>query len=295
MSALLPAWPALAGLTDPPATPITWTRGIWGKVHGAASDYRWIARGEGLGAGYGDSELAAALRLGAEDTPVSGGLWRCLPDGHLAGAVYPSRARDSAGRLTVIEKQVAQWSGGAALPAALAALVLLPAVAGHDDLDWWGASADRRWAEPWFALPLPGGTAGADGLAGAIVSGCADLIARTDPDALWRCYATLLAGRVPALLPTTGPLTPLALAALLLPLPRTWADRLSLAGAVAARTLDPWDLRRNWDLIASPMAGAPTDPGDPELAALAVAIGAALRAADPGGLAARYAALGMMG
>lgn len=297
MSATLPPWPALSAAT-PTAGPLTWQRGIWGKVHGAASDYRWIARGSGFGAGYGDAELAAALRLGAEDRPVTGSLWRRLPEGHLACALYPSRARDSAGRLTVLEKQVADWRPGPdGLPAALAALALLPALASHDDRDWWDAGGDPRWALADFALGLPDGAVtlpDAAVLDGWIRAGCAALAALTEPPDLAACYQTLLSGRVPALLPTAASLPPLALAVLLLPLPPVWAAGVSLAGELAARTPDPWDLRRNWDLIASPvLRPAPVADDDPDLATLAAAIAEALRTGNPDGLGARYGALGI--
>lgn len=285
MSALW-RWPALAGGAAAPAAPLCYHRAIWGKVHGEASDYRWIARGEGFAQRCPD--LAGALRLGAEDTPVTTPLWRRLPDRYLATAVYPSRARDSAGRMTVVEKQVVEWPASAAIPAVLAALALLPAVARFDDGDWWERRAQGDWTNPDYALPIdaadqPPVTVDVKVLEARIEDGLTALTEVTQPADLRAFYAQLLAGRFPARLGVSAPLSPTALAVLLLPLPRHWADRLSLAGGIAARHIATRDLMRNWDGFASDLPGA-ADTGDPgpEITTLAETLVAALRQRDPG-------------
>lgn len=279
-------WPALAGGSPPPAGSLCYRRGIWGKVHGEASDYRWIARGPGFADGCPD--LAGALRLGVEDTPVTAPLWRRLPQRYLATAVYPSRARDSAGRMTVLEKQVCEWQAPAGVPAVIGALALLPAAARFQDSDWWERRAEGRWNLPDYSLPLdsaahPSVSITADALEGQIEEGIAALtgvVARADLGAF---YARLLAGRFPARLRAGAPLSAASLAVLLLPLPRRWADRLSLAGGLAARRIATRDLLRNWDAYADtlPFEDDRGD-GDPQIEALAEAMVEALLQRDPG-------------
>jgi hypothetical protein len=263
-----------------PAEALRYRRAIWGKVHGEASDYRWIARAGEFAQGAPD--LAGALRLGAEDIPVSAPLWRRLPDRYLAVAVYPSRARDSAGRMTVIEKQVFEWPVSAAVPAALAALALLPEVARFDDTDWWERRGQGDWAAPDYALPIdaadqPPIDVDARVLDGRVQDGVAALTGVTAPADLRAFYVQLLAGRFPARLRVSSPLSPTALAVLLLPLPRYWADRLSLAGGIAARHIATRDLMRNWDGFASdlPSEADASDAGQ-EITELADTMAAAL-------------------
>ncbi len=252
------AWPALARWdADRPAS-LAIRRGIWGKVHGASSGYRWIARSYGFATDCPD--LAGALRIGAEDLAFSAPLWRRLPGRYLALWVYPSRARDSTGRQAILEKQVAEWLPVGGMPSAVAALVLLPALASRTDADWWQDSGDGDWGNPGFAVPLEPALNGPiridpDTLSSAI-DGALDALARcVDAASLSAFYAALFASRLPARLQLTQPLPPAALAALLLPLPRDWADGLSLAGGLAARALDLHDLVLNWDGIAMSTEG----------------------------------------
>ncbi len=278
-------WPALAGFKVGPTTGCR--RGIWGKVHGEASDYRWIARSDGFGAHC--PELAGALRIGNEAVPVTATLWRRLPDRWLACSVYPSRARDRAGRLTVIEKQIAEWQPPSGIPAVVGALTLLPEIACFGDGDWWDRRIRGSWKEPGYALAIadsacPLVAADPAALPQRIEAARTGLIAAVDSDALRRFYVRLLGGRFPAWLQgpqDADPLPAAALAALLLPLPRHWADRLSLTGAVASKRIDPQDLIRNWDgYIAA--TGPDEDPSlNSEVESLADAMVAALFDGDP--------------
>lgn len=257
----LPLWPALqpepGKLAEPLPDALPIRRGIWGKVPGEASDYRWISRSANFADGCPD--LAGALRIGAEDTPVTAPLWRRLPDRLCAVAVYPSRAIDSAGRLTVIEKQVCEWLISPDIPAALAALTLLPAIARRGDQDWWSQRDQGHWHRGDYALPIdPADCApipvDAATLPERIDNAITDLLQATTTEQLQSFYATLLSGQFPAALPTPAPLPPEALAALLLPLPRTWADRLSIAGGLADRRPSRYDLIRNWDVAVTSSA-----------------------------------------
>ncbi|MCB2261512.1 MAG: hypothetical protein LGR52_00985 [Candidatus Thiosymbion ectosymbiont of Robbea hypermnestra] len=278
-------WPALADFTGGPTTGCR--RGIWGKVQGEVSDYRWIARSKGFGADC--PELAGALRIGNESVPVTGGLWRRLPDRWLACSVYPSRARDSAGRLAVVEKQVTEWRPPDAVPGVVGALILLPELARYDDRDWWDRRSQGSWQQPEYALDIadndcPLVTGDPTMLPEHIERARTELVAAIDGDALRRFYARLLCGRFPVRLQRphdADPLPSAALAALLLPLPRPWADRLSLAGAVASHHIDPKDLVRNWDGYAA-ATGPDEDPDlDPVVVALADTMVAALLDDDP--------------
>jgi len=106
----------------------------------------------------------------------------------------------------------------------------------------------------------------------AIAAGCAELAALVSAADLRACFATLLSGRCPAPLRARGSLSPRAVAALLLPLPRAWADRLSIAGVVAgvarapARGSPRRSLRRWWAaalsllLLTAPVVGRGAAP-----------------------------------
>lgn len=255
----LPAWPALDFPQPGPAS-LAYQRAVWGKAHGAESDFRWIARSAGFHAGDG---LARELLLGSEDAPPGRGMafWRPIAlagkiSGYLAGTAYPSRAVDAAGRRGFLEKQL--MAVGQDLPAAEAALLCLPAAAAWTDAVWWKHSPGQDWSKHDAALLLaeePGLPACA--LAESLSLGL-DALARLDSAVLQDFYARLLAGQRPACLHgLTEPLPPSALAALLLPLPCEQAGRLSLAGWVPSRRYDLEDLGRRWDVLVLPEPARP--------------------------------------
>ena len=124
---------------------------VWGKAHGARSDFRWIAHSPGFPI---DSDLPRQLNFGAEDQPVRTQLWRNLNGLCYAVSCYPSRATDWSGRGGFLEKQIWAWDP-AGVPAALGALLLLPRIARETDKVWWDRSDDAPWQDPGFALPLP--------------------------------------------------------------------------------------------------------------------------------------------
>jgi GTPase SAR1 family protein len=261
------SWPALdagQGAGQPLPGALTYERGIWGKVHGAPSDFRWIATTPGFAAAH--SGLERELPLGGEDAPASGMLWRTIGDTCYAAAFYPSPAQDAAGRSGFLEKQVLEWKRPPEVPAALGALLLLDTVARLGPDIYWNRRSDIRWSEDDYTLDLgadahPLLPVSAAALEDAIARGIEILRAAVSEEGVAELYAALLAGgRSVPLRGLAAPLPPAALAALLLPLPRTLADQLSVAGWLPSSRLSDTDLqevRRCWDLV---LGGATTLP-----------------------------------
>jgi hypothetical protein len=248
LSRALAAWPALEGGSLPPR--ISYERGVWGKLPGSSSDYKWIATSSSFP--RGDLHLEKQLVLGSEDTPRKATHWRSLGDLCLAMATYPSRSTDAAGRSGFLEKQVFAWRRAEA-PAALGALVLLPKIAQADAGIWW-----YRNAQSWMSaddtlvlLPQDHGPfdVAMEELEEAAETGLAELGGAVSEEALAELYAHLLAEH--RAVPLTGldaPLGPEALAALLLPLPRKIADGLSLAGWLPSQRIsNPSELQSCWN------------------------------------------------
>jgi len=298
-------WPALEG-----AVPgeLRCHRGVWGKAHGARSDFRWLARSRGLGhhrPGFGRS-----LNLGPEDWPERFLCWRALDadgdgsegDGasYCAVAVYPSRAADAAGRRGFVEKQLLEWRPAADEPAVAGAFALLDRAATLDDAVWWPRRDGGAWADPDFALAIDEGESrplpwSPEELASRVDAGLGELRrSGAGEEALAELYAGLLSGRRPALLRgCERPLPAPALAALLLPLPRELADRLSLAGWLPSGRADLEELGRRWRVIVvPPHLRLPAGPEGVDAAAREEGrrMAEALLAADPGLLEPRAAA-----
>ena len=222
-------WPAFGGarLAD---LELDFERGIWGKMHAVPTDYRWIARSPGFPPPGSDIELR--LLVGPESAPASASLWRAGQGAYLAAATYPSPARDAAGRSGFLEKQVCIFPRSAAVPAALAAFVLLRWVRERSFADWWQHRENPGWESPAFFLPIGADRAPASAgeLEDRIRRGVGEL-EMLDPDALKKLYSGILSGRPDNLLESVkAPLSAEATAALLLPLPLEQADKLSVAG-----------------------------------------------------------------
>jgi hypothetical protein len=236
------AWPAFSQRKGELPEEISYQIGVWGKVPGERSDFRWIARSAEFDPG--DPNLAQ-LNLGTEDQPARSHLWQSRGSRCYAVSLYPSRSQDSSGRTDFIEKQVLVWNRPEGVPAILGALLLLPR-AGFSDQLWWDRHKEGRWTTPGFSLPIPDAehepcVAQGKELAAELERGVSELLEAVDaenPEKLVKLYSQVLAGRRPAWL--TGldrPLSPRALAALLLPLPPEHADSLSLASWIPSRRL----------------------------------------------------------
>ncbi|WP_295386289.1 hypothetical protein [uncultured Thiodictyon sp.] len=256
----LSAWPALAGL--PRALPgLRWERGVLGKEPGGQADFQWIAASPGFSGPT--SDLARQLWLGAEDVVRATLLWRSSATLHQAVRCYPGRAPDAHGR-PFLEKQVLEWERPADLPAALGALILLPLAAGVDDAVWQGGERDP-FADRLFVTLEAAASAAPDPatLVRTLGAGLAELSRRFTEDDLGALYARLLAGQR-AVFPSQAidPLGPAALAALLLPLPRELADRLSLVGWLPCTVPEALRLGRHWDLILGSDGSLPPPPAD---------------------------------
>ena len=248
-----PTWPALKPRQEL-IPPMVFHRAIWGKVHGANSDFRWIARSEACKA---DDGLARDLLLGSEDTPPAGKLyfWRSFshggkPTAYVAGTAYLSRAMDAAGRKDFLEKQLLELD--AEYPAAAAALLGLPETAAWTDDIWWGQSQPLDWSRHETVLTInEQRSLDPSQLAQAIKYGL-DALNAISTKELEEFYARLLAGERPACLRQPAPLSAEALAALLLPLDRTLADTLSMAGWIPSQRYELEELGKRWDIIVLP-------------------------------------------
>lgn len=250
-------WPALRGLRQPLPATLAHGRGVWGKVHEARSDYRWIAASAGFPRSGG---LERELAVGRE-TPGRGLFWRPDPDRrvYFGGRLYPSRARDKAGRENFLEKQVLSFAMADDLPAALIALLILPVVANWGDDIWWERGSERLRTDHDHVLALPDSAPipCSEAVVAAAVERGLKALRELDDGELEAWYAALTGGgcRVPA---DSRELPPEALAALLLPLDRILADRLSLVQWVpldpSVRT-DEAAMAGRWNLVLLP--GAP--------------------------------------
>jgi len=281
-------WPALSGIF-PGALPrgLEVEQGIWGKVHGARSDFRWIAATSGF-ASLGE-DLERELTVGIEDRPARFSLWRAHGGVHFAGIGYPSRARDAAGRSGILEKQLLARRVDPAVPAALAALLLLPRVSELDEGTWWGQADVSAWdSDPRFVLDLgasreiPVSEAALDA---AVREGISDLQATLATESAENLLADLfnglLEGRRPVLLPAgEEPLSPEALAVLLLPLEQERAALLSLAGWLPSTRPPGPSLGERWDLVVRPGQAA-TSSVPPATNPRARRMAEALLAGDP--------------
>lgn len=242
----LSAWPALEGGSLPPR--IDYERGVWGKLPGSGSDFRWIAA---TAAFPGRREkLEQQIVLGSEDAPQTATHWRNLGGLCLALTTYPGPATDAAGRSGFLEKQVFAWRRAPTTPAALGALALLPRVALTDARIWWERRGSLTGEVP---LPLspqdhePFAVSLGE-LEETVETGLSELEKTVSEEALAALYARLLAGhRAVPLDGLTAPLGPEVLAALLLPLPRAVADSLSVAGWLPSRRAGVESLQSSWN------------------------------------------------
>jgi hypothetical protein len=279
-------WPALklARLSAAPA--VEYERGVWGKVHGAASDFRWIARSPAFG--LERSDLPRQLDLGSEDRPVHFQAWRNLGDRCYAVSAYPSRAMDAAGRSGFLEKQMLEWRMTPAIPAALAALLLLPLAARMTDHIWWDRAGDAPWSDRGAFLPIAAKeqrpfVVDEEQVSAAIERGRGALRELVALENLEMLYDQLLRGSRPAYLcGVRQPLPAEALAALLLPLPAELSERLSVAGWIPSTNSSLPDLGTRWDIVAGARQATAAASSSPRARELAEAL---LTGETPSGLA----------
>ncbi|HET9768299.1 MAG TPA: hypothetical protein VFS60_15705 [Thermoanaerobaculia bacterium] len=257
-------WPALQAAASLLGEPLVVERAVWGKAHAASSDYRWIARSAGFDLAF-VSALEKELNLGTEDQPERAVLWRAFGDRCHAVACYESRAIDNSGRVQFLEKQILQWRRPAGVPAALGALVLLPATGKLSDEIWWPQR--NALTDPGVVLPIAPEdhqpVVWDEASLGASVDAGREWLGRSVAvGALERFYADLLAQHRPAVLADCPrPPPPAALAALLLPLPVATADGTSLAGWIPSSRCTLSDLAHRWEgLVLPPRTALPEHP-----------------------------------
>lgn len=250
-------YPALAELKQP-VSEICFERAIWGKVNGAASDFRWIARSQGFQGHHMGVEKA--LVISREERPRKCCFWRRSENCYYAVSCYPSQAKDRAGRSGFLEKQILECQAEG-LPAAAAALTLLPLVTGFQDDFATRFTGDSRWEDASFVLvDLPSSRCSVtdERLLATIAKGRADLQQFRDAD-LELFFQQVESRNTPALLPAASPLTPEALAVLLLPFARERAAKMALGTWVPSARIDAAALR-NWDGLACDLPLRPVQP-----------------------------------
>jgi hypothetical protein len=288
------SWPGLRGLGagSLPET-LESDRAVWGKVHGSASDFRWIAATPEIHPA--EQRLEREIGVGPdEEVPGRFPLWRALGERHLAVSCSPARGMDAAGRSGSLVKQVIRWRSDGDLPAALGALLLLPHAEDSDDSLWFDQDPEP-WSDPAFVLSLDPANerpveASPDELSRAIEKGIEGLRRSVAPGDLAAFYAEVLGGTRPAILRSAaGPIGPEALAALLLPLPPRDGDQLSLAGWVPSGRARAETLAERWDgVVLSPRATLDGERRERELSDelrdRGRALADALLRADPDGL-----------
>lgn len=245
-------WPALQDFTIPDTLAIEYEQGVWGKAHGARTDYRWLALTPE--ANFKKIGLEHDLHFADEEEPRTSFFWRSLDGHHYAVMAYPSQAEDASGRSGFLEKQVLRLSAPQKnIPAALAAILLFSELYHYDDSVWWNRHKEVDWeANPHDYLILSPGEQkifNKSEIEQLLDQAIADLKSyfRRKKDDLEQLYAQLHVSSTSQLESST-PLSHLALAALLLPLPRKEADTLSLAGWYPSTTISR-EMTVKWNVL----------------------------------------------
>ncbi len=246
-------WPALKNWNPPTNLELFFQRAVYGKAHGAMSDFRWLAVSPNFQGRTHQVERLCAL--GAEDAPKTSYYWRPRGKQYYAVKVYPSQAMDASGRSGFLEKQFFEWIRPPEIPATAGAFILLQEAKQATDEVWWQEGTTAAWGNPDFTLVLadqyhPPQTFSLEDLQKSIARGIDALLTQLEnPEQnLTQFYGQLLSEQFPIYM--AGVLAPLpaeALAALLLPLPRWRAEQLSMAGWIPSQRLPsggdyPWDL-----------------------------------------------------
>lgn len=220
-----------------------------GKAHGSRQDFRPLEIGKGIAAEDAEHLYNRELYVGSEDIPARGFFLRHLPDGRsLIGTSYPSRAQDAAGRSGFLEKQCVVVPKGTAFPHELSSLI---ASKNLDGSRWWKNHESLKPPQSQaLTSPFTEVAFTPEALATALHEGKESLKAAVSAENLNTFYAQLLeSSREPAILVAEKPLTAEALAALLLPLPKQFAENISILGWVPSKTMDTGKLSEHWDAI----------------------------------------------
>jgi len=288
-------WPALTDGGTAKLLRFPCAQGVWGMGPGSGRDSQWLALSDEFGADA--QRRARELYAGSEDAPAPAFLWRS--DDTICQAVhcYPRRLTDG-GDECVLEYRFIEWRNARRLPAALAALALLPRIADLGGGPWGTRRAEAAGQDegPTLLEPLKINVSDSDyELSERIAEGCRDLNASVSVAALAAMYAQLLAGnRLVPLLEIRAPLTPCAFAVLLLPLERPLADQIAMLSHLPSTRLD---LKRfspgadraaiAWHLIGcgdsnSGLLPPPADAPTEALQAIGATMAQALLDNDPG-------------
>jgi hypothetical protein len=235
-------WPALESASVAPSR-AEYRHAIWGKFRGSREDFGWIGRSPSFGSG--GVAIETRLSLGTEDVlDVAASFWRVVGERCFAIYIYRSPAVDEAGRRG-LEKQFVEFAP-AGLPRAALAAAGLPRAFGLAQT----SDVSSRTNPSGRVVVLDDAVADVDAaLERTVTSGIDALQSGPTREALVTFYGGILAGCAPAMLVAPAPLDPEAMAALLLPLERATADRLSLAGWIMSSRFDAGSMRTAWDGI----------------------------------------------
>ncbi len=272
-------WPALSS-SGPWPEVLKVEEGIWGKVHGAPTDFRWIAASPGLDL----PDLGPALQVGVEDRPTRCAFWRVLDDGRaLAVYAYPSRAVDAAGRSGFLERRVFLWRPEPEVSALQAAAALLSRVAQPwtvpEALDF----SSPVWHRPEHVWPLETRflRSSREDSDRRLAQGLSRLREAVTEASLKGFYLRWLTDDRPAVLEAPEPLPPEALPALLLPLPADRAATLSVAGWIPSSRVAPVALAERWPVVVADRLLAEARTPEPEQLEIAERMAAAVFEGNP--------------
>jgi len=236
-------WPAFVNFDMPDFDTIEYEHGVWGKAHGARTDYRWLALTPD--ADFKKNEIDYELSLGNESLPRLGFFWKYLNNKHYAVMTYPSRAEDADGRRDFLEKQILCLKSPN-FPAPLTAMLLFTKLFKYDESVWWEQRQSIDWdnePDAFIELPSRQSSISTTGIIEKSFEQLRDYFG--DKETLAQFYSNFIYSDA------TVPLPPLALAALLLPFPKNRAEELSIAGWFPSSTIKPEHFKK-WDMLVLP-------------------------------------------
>ncbi|MBT3220978.1 MAG: hypothetical protein HN348_17985, partial [Proteobacteria bacterium] len=248
-------WPGARLGVDPSSVTIDYERAIYGKAHNVRTDYRWLAATPKIKAHL--AEFARFLQPGPVDRTATAFCWRALGKRrYLALSSRPSRARDAAGRLTVVEREVLYWEAPPQVPAIIGAATLLAVLPGLSDVDWWPQRHRPQFNDASFMIDLPpcSPVPAQANISRLLADGLA-FFKKLGLENVERIAVVLARESGPIVVEQLKePLLPEQIAALLLLVSPAVASRVSIAGWLLSERAAADDLA-GWNIVVSDTAG----------------------------------------